>query len=100
MVKFMLVSLGAVGLPPTGVLFHVIEGPRHGALHYSPPGPDRDTFTYQNIIQAGGPTDIYMCVGGSAVCIKQKRQKRKGIALLLFYTERCLYPGLLKGQRR
>ncbi len=63
----MLVSLGTVGLPPTGVLFHVIEGPRHGALHYSPPAPDRDTFTYQNIIQAGGPTDIYMCVGGSAV---------------------------------
>jgi hypothetical protein len=69
----MLVSLGTVGLPPTGVLFHVIEGPRHGALHYSPPGPDKDTFTYQNIIQAGRP-DIYVCKEG---------KKRKGIALFV-----------------
>jgi hypothetical protein len=72
----------------------VIEGPRHGALHYSPPGPDRDTFTYQNIIQAGGP-QIYVCV----VVDSAKNAIKKGRALLLFYTERCLYyTGFLKGE--
>ena len=41
-----------LGLPPTAILFHVIEPTRHGALHYSPTGPDPTTFTYQNILQA------------------------------------------------